>query len=72
MQSAKCTPNSFNVFRYCAEIRYNFEEKILCHFQIRFETDSHVGVVVLHCHLLSDADQGMSMLTEIVEPGEER
>jgi len=42
---------------------------ILASFQVRFVVDSHVGIAVVHCHLLSDADHGMSMLTEIVAKG---
>ena len=37
---------------------------------MRFRTHKYTGPVVVHCHLQSDADQGMMMTTEIVDEGE--
>ncbi|CAK8689527.1 unnamed protein product [Clavelina lepadiformis] len=36
---------------------------------VRFRTHKYTGPVVVHCHLQSDADQGMMMTTEIVDEG---
>jgi len=40
--------------------------------QIRFKADEYTGIVLVHCHMLFDADRGMSILTEIVEKGKVR
>jgi len=42
----------------------------LSNITVRFRTDSFSGDVVIHCHLTGDEDQGMMMVTQIVEEGE--
>ena len=42
---------------------------IIYRLQVRFVANKYTGDVVVHCHLLPDADQGMMMMTQVVEKG---